>query len=310
MELTPERFHCDAAETVRRLEEYLRLHLERMNRKGAAVGISGGVDSSAVAALCVRALGRERVRGLILKERQGNPEARRYARMIADHLGIRTETIDVTPSLRAMGVYRFITSLVPSRRLAGWMVRRYMDSYDGNPYLEHKKGADVPLIHRGFASINTKHRVRLVYAYRWVEKHNFMLVGCGHQSEAFLGLYVKYGIDDCADLMPFGGMYRSQVLQLADYLGVPQEIVDRPPSPDVLAGINDKYRDVFGLDSQTADLVLLGLAEGMSTAEITRQTGAEPGTVEEIAEVRERTYHMRHHSIIPDLPPEVLFDRH
>ena len=84
-----------------------------------------------------------------------------------------------------------------------------MESYDGNPYLEHKKGVDRPLIHRGFAMINAKHRVRLVYAYRYVERHN---------------------------LMPFGGLYRSHVLQLAHYLDVPREIIERAPSPDVIPG--------------------------------------------------------------------------
>lgn len=307
MILTPELFRCNTEKTVELEEEYIREHLHRMNRKGAVVAISGGLDSSAVAALCVRALGRERVRGLLLREKQGNPDARRYARMIADHLGIKTTTLDVSPALKKLGVYRFITSLVPSRKLAGKMVKAYMRSYSGNPYLDHKKGADVPIIHKGFAVLNAKHRVRLVYAYKFVEERNLMLVGCAHKSEDLLGLYVKFGIDDCADLMPFGQMYRSHVLRLAEYLGVPEEIRNRPPSPDILPGIDDKYADVLGLDSQTVDLILVGLETKMDPADIARQTGVEQAQVEEMAELRERTYHMRRHSITPDLPPEVLF---
>ena len=76
MELTPKLFEGDLEKTVSLQEEFLRRHLERMNRKAAVVPISGGLDSSTAAALCVRALGRDRVRGLLLKEKQGHPDAR------------------------------------------------------------------------------------------------------------------------------------------------------------------------------------------------------------------------------------------
>ena len=121
----------------------------------------------------------------------------------------------------------------------------------------------MPLIHKGFAMLNTKHRIRLVYAYKFVEERNLLLVGCAHKSEELLGLYVKFGIDDCADVM--------------------------------------------NLDSQSVDLVLAGLEAGMEQEEIARETGVSSTKVEEMAELRRRTYHMRRHSMVPEIPREVLF---
>lgn len=307
MKLDRELFDCNTEAVVSRLEELIRRHTERMGRRGAAVGISGGVDSSVVATLCARALGPQRVHGLVLTEKQGNPDADRYARHIAAWLGVRRKRIDITPVLRKLGVYRFITGLVPSRRVAGWMVRRYMASYEGNPYLDHKRGTDRPLIHRGFAMIDTKHRVRLVYALRYAERKNLLLVGCAHKSESMLGLYVKFGIDDSADLMPLGNLYRSHVLRLARYLGIPGEIISRPPSPDVLPGIEDKYRDVLDLPSETVDLVLVGLEAGLPADEIETATGVSADKIGEVAGLVSDTYHMREHGIAADIPDEELW---
>jgi NAD+ synthase len=132
-------------------------------------------------------------------------------------------------------------------------------------------------------------------------------VGCAHASEKLLGLYVKFGIDDCADLMPLGNLYRSHVLILARYLGVPQQIVARTPSPDVVPGIEDKYRDVFGVDSGTMDLVLLGLEREMPADEIARHTGLQVSQIEDIARLIEQTYHMREPGIVPSIPPKELY---
>ena len=307
MQLTPEIFQCHTEAIAGRVEASIREHAERMRRRGVAVGLSGGVDSSVVATLCARAVGPQKVHGLILREKRGNPDAERYARVVAGHLGIRTEVTDISPVLSKLGVYRFVTGLLPSRKLAGRLVRRYMAAYEGNPYLDHKKGVDRPLIHRGFAMINAQHRVRLVYAYRYVEQHNLMLVGCSHRSESLLGLFVKFGIDDCADLMPLGGVYRSHVLRLAQALEVPAEIISRPPSPDVVPGIEDKYRDVLGLDSQTVDLILVGLEAGLGHRDIAARTGAGVEEVAELSDLVERTYHMRHTSISPQIPDSELW---
>ena len=307
MPLSSAVFAIDPASVCQQIERFLQETMQNLARSGIVVAISGGVDSSTVLSLAVRAIGKERVTGLILPEKQGNPDAERYALQMAMEVGIQTKTIDISGLLAKAGTYDFILAHIPTRVLRDRVVRMYMGAVRSNPYLEIIRGTEDPMVRKGLAAMNSKHRMRLVMAYRFAEEHNLMVTGCAHKSEDLLGLFVKFGVDDNADVMPLKNLYRSHILQLARYLEVPDEIVGRTPNPDIIAGVSDKYRDVLGLSAETLDLILFGLQEaGMPPQQVAGDLDLPVERILQIEEVVRLTAHMRHPSLTPLLlpPPE------
>jgi NAD+ synthase len=267
-----------------------------LSRAGVLVPISGGLDSSVVASLSVRAVGKEAVTGLLLPEKQGNPEAERYATLVAEELGIETRTIDISKALAALGAYGFALSKIPGRRLKAGLVRSFNR---GNQILKLNRGTASSLARRGAANFFIKQRVRLVATYRYAEERNLLVCGSAHKSEDLVGLFVKFGVDDAADVMPLKHLYRAQILQLGEHLGLPAEILSRSPNPDVIPGVTDKYRDILGIESAKVDLILLGIERGLETADIAGQTGVLEQDVAAIEELVRVTAHMRNPSMAP-----------
>lgn len=281
--ITSETLQIDPGDEVARIKDFI---FSSCSRDGVVVPISGGLDSSVVAALCVDALGKSKVTGLQLPEKQGNPDAEYYANMLAKHLDITSVRIDISPMLKAFGTYSYILSYFPTRRWKGRLVRRFMTSSEGESnYVRVLKGQGDTLIRKGLASFFTKQRVRLVAAYSYAEKNNLQVVGCAHKSEELTGLCVKYGIDDAADLMPIGHLFRTQIIQLAHALGIPGEILGRTPNPDIIPGITDKYQDVLGVNAEKVDLVLYALENQFPESDIAEATGVAADGVSRIVEL-------------------------
>ena len=284
MRLSPDVFEIDCTVVVPKIEAFIREKMRALSRLGVVVPLSGGLDSSTVAALCARAVGRENVTGLMLPDIKGSPDALRFGRMVARDLGIRTRVINMTRILHAAGTYRFVANLVPSRKLLSSIVRKRMATAKRNLFIEALKGSDDIMVRKAIASIYAKQRARVVVSFHYGDLNRLLVVGTAHKSEDLLGLYVKFGIDDCADIMPLKNLYRSHILQIARHVGVPREVIERTPNPEMLAGIEDKYFDVLKVPSESVDLVLFGLESGMSDEDIASSTGV---TVEKVAEIRE-----------------------
>lgn len=300
--LSPAVFDIDADRVASRISQFIGEAMARLGRQGIAVALSGGLDSSTVLALGVQAVGAERVTALLLPDRKGSPEALAFGRLVADRLSVKVVEIDTTRLNRAAGVYRFIGYRLP-KRLVERIARSKISKNGENAFIVGLRGGGDRLTRQALAMMYARQRLRMVVTYRYADLRRLLVVGSAHKSEDLLGLFVKFGVDDVADVMPLKGLYRSHVVQIAGAVGVPDEVIARTPNPEMLPGIHDKYLDVLGVSAPAADLVLWGIEHGMDDDEIATDTTVPTEKVAEVRSVVALSEHMRTPSMFPDLAP-------
>jgi len=290
----------DPAAVADELGAFIRQAVEDFRREGAIVGLSGGIDAAVTAALAVRALGPQRVLGLILPERDSAPESQRLARQHAQKLGIRCRTVGLSKLLLLMGVYRQVPLwLLPTRRLQAKMIHRFYGRYvealgEGEtPFsavMLGTRGLSGPWLNEAVAYHRVKVRLRTVLLYYHAELRTLLVLGTTNKTELAVGFFVKHG-DAAADAAPLAHLYKTQVRALAAYLDVPVEIIARPPSPDLLPGLTDE--EAIGLDYGTLDRVLWRLERGMDAAAIAVELGLAPERVHYVQMLIRRSVHLR-----------------
>jgi NAD+ synthase len=300
----------DAPAVAARIEEFLRAQVEAFARDGAALGVSGGIDSAVVAALAARALGPERVLALVLPERDSSARSRTDALRLIAALGLPYRELDLTPALRALGVYDLLHLEVLGLRgvkeaVVRWQHRTRTDADGETPFRRgilgtRGLGKDQRLVDRGLAYGRVKPRLRMVAVYLAAEQENRLVLGTTNRSEVLTGFVAKWG-DAAADVEPLLPLYKTQVRQLARYLGVPDEIVDKAPSPDVLPGLGDE--DALGIGFATLDRVLDGLERGLDPAHVAATACATDAQVRAVREMVRRSQHLRELPPQPGLPP-------
>ena len=281
------------------IQSFIKKKILDLNRNGIVIPISGGLDSSVVATLCVKAIGKEKVTGLLLPEKQGNPEAEKYAYHLATFLGIKTKKIDISQTLKKIGTFNFILSLIPGYNLKKEIVKTFLSSSKENLFIKAIRGEADSLMRKGVASFYTKQRIRLVVTYKYAEENNLLVAGSAHKTEDYIGLYVKFGVDDMADIMPLRRLFRTQILQIADFLNIPKIITDRKPNPDLIPGISDKYYDVLGIKYDQIDMILVCIEQSLPAEQIVENTDIPLNEVEKIIELYRLTDHMRNPSMTP-----------
>jgi NAD+ synthase len=245
---------------------------DEFKREGAVVGLSGGIDSALVGTLSVKALGKENILGVILPEKESNPISQAYANRLAKKLEIQTETINITPTLDSLGVYekhklvvkkifpefnenhRFKIGL-PQNLLESsrynFFVLKVIDK-DGN---EKTARLNKNQLLEMVAATDMKQRTRMIHLYYFAEKNNYLVVGTTNKTEYSQGFFVKYG-DGGVDFEPIAHLYKTQVYQLARYLDVPHEIIERTPSPDTYSAPVSDQEFFFCLPYHLLDLLL------------------------------------------------------
>ncbi|MGC8784684.1 MAG: NAD(+) synthase [Armatimonadota bacterium] len=290
-----EELRIEPADVVPRLTAFIRQAVEDFRREGVVVGLSGGIDSAVVAVLAARALGAERVLGLSLPERDSAPESKRLARQLARSLGIRYRTVGLTLPLALLGVYWQVPLwLVPGRRLKAKAVLRYYRQFhealpEGEtPFSAVMLGTrslSAPWLNQTVAYHRVKVRLRMTVLYYYAERFNLLVAGTANKTELATGFFVKYG-DAAADIAPLAHLYKTQVRTLARYLDVPEPIIARPPSPDLLPGLTDEL--AIGLDYTTLDRVLWRLERGANAEAVAAELGLSPEQVRYVQTLTER----------------------
>lgn len=290
--------HIDAGRVSGDIEGAIKVQvLDRLRRRGAVVGLSGGIDSSVVAALCARALGSGRVVGLLMPERDSSSDALTLGRLIATHLGITSIVEDVAPILSAAGCYarqdEAIRSVFPEYG-SGYRCKITLPSIlDGSRFniseltIEapsgERKTAKMP-IHAYLqlvAATNFKQRTRAMLEYYHADRLNYAVAGTPNRLEFDQGFFVKHG-DGAADLKPIAHLYKTQVYALAEYLGVPEEIRRRPPTTDTFSMPQSQEEFYFSLPYDKMDLCLYGRNHEVAPAEVAAALGLTAEQVERV----------------------------
>ena len=296
------KMKIDPEKVALSLENFIREYTEKLEREGVILGLSGGIDSAVIAALCVRALGSKKTFALIMPEKDSKKEHTKDALNFAQELGIEAKLINITPYLEELGVYKLfpMDKLLSSGKLKGALVRKAYHFYERKtgklPFLESLSGFKdkeySSYLAKGNAYYRAKHRLRMILLYLYGELENRLVVGTGNKSEYKIGYFVKHGCDDATDIMPLLNLYKTQVRELARYLNILARIIEKPPSPDVMPGLtNDE--EVIRISYEKLDLILLALEKEWKVLDIVKNLGVKEDKVIYIKKLIHKSEHMR-----------------
>ena len=309
-----ESLTIDAAKVSAKLEDFIRTNLtDFFKKKGIIIGLSGGIDSAVCAALSVKAIGADRVYGLLLPEKDSNPISREYGQMMAESLGIQYHEVELTNILESFDVYKkreeIVKKVFPD--ISGdykfrlvlpqdLLEKNRLNVYRLEVQLEDGMFLSERLSHRDYlglmAANDIKQRVRMTQLYYEAERRNYIVCGTTNRSETVQGYFVKFG-DGGVDIEPLAPLYKVQVYQLAEYLDVPEEIRSRTPSPDTYSlEVSDKDF-YFCLPYDMLDIILYGAENKLSKEKMAKEMNLEIDQVnrvwKDLERKREGTEHLR-----------------
>jgi NAD+ synthase len=245
LKLNAEALNLDWPEVDKRVCRFIKDYVEKSKAKRVVLGLSGGIDSCTIAALSARALGGHNVLGLMLFEKETRrSEDVKHAELVAKEFGFKTEMIDITPTLEAF--------------------------YSSAPVFD-----PADKLNKG----NVKARMRMIYVYYYANRSRLIVCGSSDKSETMMGYFTKWG-DVAADISPIMDLYKTQVRRLAQHIGVPQEIVEKPSSPALWPG--QLAEDELGIEYGQLDFILYGLERFMKPEEIAAQLHVEKQLVDEV----------------------------
>ena len=260
----PSSLEIDPALVEQWLVHFLRAELQQRGFERAVVGVSGGVDSAVTAFLAARALGPRNVVGVRMPYRTSSQESLAHGQLVLDALGLEARTMDISPAV------------------------------DG--YLTQEPDADAT--RRG----NVMARVRMITLFDLGAKHRAIPLGTGNKTERLFG-YFTWHADDSPPVNPIGDLYKTQVWALARHLGVPEAIVTKPASADLIQGQTDEGD--FGISYARADVLLHGLLSGYTPDELASR-GFDGAEIELVRRRLEGTHWKRRLPTVALLSPTAI----
>ncbi len=322
MELTHDFFKIENLEkSTNKICEFIKDEIfDKFQKKGAIVGLSGGIDSAVTAALCAKSLGSDKILGLIMPEKESDPTSITLAKKVAEKYNFETKVIDITQILESFGVYNTKEQIVQEKfpdfdikckyRV---MVPPKSTNTIGIPFLEildednkqHKFKISSSEFLTLTAATSIKHRVRMTTLYFHGEKSNFSVVGTTNKSEYQQGYFVKYG-DGGSDIEPLVNIYKSQIYQLGNFLDVPNKILTNDASPDVWSYSTNDKEFFYSVSYDVVDLILYAREHKLSVKDVQNISNLSKENIENLFQIQNlkqlKSKHMREipHSWIPN----------
>jgi NAD+ synthase len=290
----------------------------RLRRGGAVVGVSGGVDSAVAAALCVRAFGADRVLALLTPERESAPDTLELSRLVTSSLGLEPVVEDITATLEAVGCYRRRDAAIREALPAygpGWKAKLALPPLeeDGRfrlfQLIAEAPDGDRRIVRlpadpyrRIVAATSFKQRTRKMVEYFHADASGYAVIGTPNRLEYDQGFFVKGG-DGAADVKPLAHLYKTQVYELGRHLGLPEIILDRPPTTDTYPLPQTQEEFYFSLPYDQLDLCLYARNHRVSAESVAQTTGLSPAQVARVFEDIDRK---RKAAEYLHLPPQLL----
>jgi len=239
-------------EDVDRLVGFIRTCVEDAGAEGVVVGISGGVDSAVVVKLCAEALGGDRVLAVFMPTALTPADDYRQTKQMCREWGVNYSALSIQPAVDAF---------------SGMLLT----------------GKEAPL-EKG----NIMARCRMIVLYDKAKKENSIVVGTTNRSELLMGYMTKFG-DGAEDIMPMSGIYKTQVWELAELLGVPKEVIDKVPTAGLWEGQSDE--EEMGITYHDLDRALNAIDQNASDDEVASEGGI---TAAKVTEIRDQIRRMEH----------------
>ncbi len=300
----------DVAKISKGIIHFIETSKAERGVEGVLVLFSGYMDSTVVSKLSLEALGENAVKFLIRTNKFFEQQDDMLETSI-EFLGVSEENIvrcDIEPMLKSLG----------SKDLIPGSIREVPSLYQPLSYSLLKTTAKKEIeektygmlgkanserekwIHKVIAYNKLRSRLQMAVAYLTAETENLFLVGTINKTELSTGLFTKWGHGHCADIMPLGSLYRSQIFQLAEYLELPDSIRNLAKS-DLMPGVENKYMYFFDLPAIDVDRILIRLENGIPPTEVSKITGLPIDIIEKINTYFNSAAYTRQVPLIPRL---------
>jgi NAD+ synthase len=262
--------------TIHLISTHIQSIVEDQAVEGVLIGLSGGIDSALLAALAVHSLGKDAVHLTYLYDQHSTRQLRVNARKVSAWLGIELEEVPIESAMRKEGVYdSFAMRLTAFSGLFNRLLHgAYRIFFGERPFLSSLRMGDRGLsgadqvdlsshapIGQPEAGMNARHVYRRQFLEAKAREMDWLLLGAANRTECLTGWFVRKGIDDLP-IQPLKGLYKTQIRSLARHMGIPREILEQSPSPDMVKGISDEF--ALGIPYWKIDLILDYLAGGMA----------------------------------------------
>lgn len=248
------------SDDVNELKSFIKSTVTKAGAKGVVIGLSGGIDSAVATKLCADALGPENVLNVFMPSRGTPPEDYKVTSELSSQWGTEYRVVDVQPAVDALAAVLL-------------------------------SDAETPL-ERG----NISARCRMIVLYNLAKKRQYLVVGTSNQSEIMMGYFTKFG-DGACDMTPLANLYKTEVRQIAALIGVPQPIIDKPPSAGLWEGQTDESD--MGIKYEDLDKILYGMEQDRTDSQIAADTGLPKETISDIRRQVQSMEHKRLPAIRP-----------
>jgi NAD+ synthase len=308
-----EELNRDIENLALNIRGFIKNQILGFKKKGAVLGVSGGIDSAVALALCVQELGKENVYGILLPEKESAPSSKILGAEICESLGVEYEEVPISPILESLNIYEkkeqiikrtcpeydariHKTSLVlPDFLNQGLLNFPYIRLIkDGETVAKYRLKANDYLELIGLQGV--KQRSRMVIQYMYAEKMNYVVCGTTNKTELVLGQFVKYG-DGGVDLEPLADCYKTQIYALGKYLQINEEIMKRPPSADTWSHYTTDEEFYWRMPIHIMDQLLYSLEHNLPLQVIENNTGLSRDKIEKaqkhINQIRNTTEYIR-----------------